>query len=145
MTNCADTGFLVKLYFHEPESLKASAIAARAGKPVLLSQLTVLELKNALHLNVFQKKINESTRHSAWSAFEADLANGLHAVIPISSAAHYEKAAGLADKYSATEGSRSLDLLHVAAALLLRADELLSDDARQRKVAIGEGLKVRPH
>ena len=144
MTSYADTGFLVKLYLHEPESPEAGAIAANASKPILLSPLTVLELKNALHLNVFQKRINESTRHAAWSSFETDLASGLHAVMPIPGAEHYGRAAELADKYSATEGSRSLDMLHVAAALFLQADELLSFDSRQRKVAVGEGLKVRP-
>ena len=144
MTSYADTGFLVKLYLHEPESRQASLIAASTRKPILLSQLTVLELKNALHLNVFQKKITEATRRAAWSAFETDLAAGLHAVMPIPSADHYGKAGELADKYSGAEGNRSLDLMHVAAALLLQAGELLTLDSRQRKVAIGEGLKVRP-
>lgn len=73
-----------------------------------------------------------------------DLHNGLHAVTPIPSADLYAKAAELADHYSAREGTRSLDLLHVAAALLLDASELLSFDSRQRKVAAGQGLKVRP-
>ena len=144
MTSYSDTGFLVKLYLEEPESPKAIAAAQSASKPILLSPLTFLEMKNALHLNVFQKKITEETRRAAWSAFEADLDNGLHAVMPIPSIEHYEKAGELADQYSSTEGSRSLDLLHVAAALLLDAGELLSFDTRQRKVAAGQGLRVRP-
>lgn len=64
--------------------------------------------------------------------------------MPIAGAEHYGRAGELSDKYSATEGSRRLDLLHVAATLFLRAGELLSFDACQRKAALGEGLKVRP-
>jgi predicted nucleic acid-binding protein len=144
MTSYADTGFLVKLYLHEPESQQAGEIMTLLRKPVLLSQLTILELKNAFHLNVFQKKISEATRRAAWNAFEVDLADGLHVVRPIPGSEHYARAGELADTYSAKEGSRSLDLLHVAAALILQADELLSLDTRQRKVALAEGLKVRP-
>jgi hypothetical protein len=39
---------------------------------------------------------------------------------------------------------RSLDLLHVAAALILEARVFFSFDDRQRKAAAGEGLNVKP-
>jgi predicted nucleic acid-binding protein len=41
-------------------------------------------------------------------------------------------------------GTRSLDLLHVAAALALEAKVFLSFDDRQRKAAASEGLQVKP-
>jgi predicted nucleic acid-binding protein len=44
-----------------------------------------------------------------------------------------------AEKYS-----RSLDLMHVAAAILLGAETFLSFDGRQKQVAEAEGLLVRP-
>jgi len=41
-------------------------------------------------------------------------------------------------------GTRSLDLMHAAAALLLGSETFLSFDERQRKAAKSEGLKVKP-
>ena len=43
-----------------------------------------------------------------------------------------------------TLGTRSLDLLHVAAALVLDTKVFFSFDDRQRKAAASEGLKVKP-
>jgi hypothetical protein len=40
--------------------------------------------------------------------------------------------------------TRSLDLMHVAAALLCKARVFLSTDTRQRAAAKAEGLEVKP-
>ena len=50
--------------------------------------------------------------------------------------------AALSDCYTPRLATRSLDLLHVAAATLLGAKVFYSFDERQRKAAAGEGLKV---
>lgn len=144
MTSYADSGFIVSLYKQETTSQEASAAFQRTTLPVLFSALTHLEVRNALRLAVFRGEISEEERASKWQRFQEDLSNGLYAVMPIPATALHERAGELADKYSATEGTRSLDLLHVAAAQLLEAGELLSFDTRQRKVAVSEGLKVRP-
>jgi len=39
-------------------------------------------------------------------------------------------------------GHRGFDILHVAAALILEADEFLTFDANQKRLAELEGLKV---
>ena len=41
-------------------------------------------------------------------------------------------------------GTRSLDLMHVAAAMILEAGLFLSFDERQRKAAEAEGLRTEP-
>jgi hypothetical protein len=51
-------------------------------------------------------------------------------------------AARFSERYSATVGTRSLDILHVAAAKALRAVEFV--DGRQRTLAAAVGLKVAP-
>jgi hypothetical protein len=48
------------------------------------------------------------------------------------------------ERKSASLGTRSLDLMHVAAAMLLEATAFLSFDDRQRKAAAAEGLGVFP-
>lgn len=144
MKSYADSGFVVSLYKNEETSAQASRTLQSTRPPVLLSSLGLLEVRNAFHLAVFRKQITEPERQLKWQRFNEDLDAGLYAMPPIAQAELYAKAGELADKYSATEGTRSLDLLHVAAALLVEAGELLSFDARQRKVAASEGLKVRP-
>jgi hypothetical protein len=44
--------------------------------------------------------------------------------------------------HSETLGTRSLDILHVAAALVLGSSEFLTFDARQAALAKAAGLKV---
>ncbi len=144
MKSYADSGFVVSLYKVEATSEEASRAMQRASPPVLLSYLSCLEVRNALHLSVLRQEITEAERRSKWQLFQEDVQAGLYSVMPLPQAELHEKAGELADKYSSTEGSRSLDLLHVAAALLLKAGELLSFDTRQRKIAVSEGLRVRP-
>ena len=48
------------------------------------------------------------------------------------------------EKHAATEGQRTIDLLHVALAFECGAKTFLSFDTRQRKLAKAAGLKVKP-
>ena len=50
----------------------------------------------------------------------------------------------LSKRHTMTGGHRSLDMLHVATALHLGAREFLTFDAKQRKLATDEKLKVKP-
>jgi hypothetical protein len=56
----------------------------------------------------------------------------------------FRRAARLSELHSATTGTRSLDILHVAAAKSLRAVEFISFDGRQRALASAIGFKVAP-
>jgi predicted nucleic acid-binding protein len=53
-------------------------------------------------------------------------------------------AAQLSERHSAVIGTRSLDVLHIAAAKTLGAVELLSFDTRQRTLAATLGLSTSP-
>jgi hypothetical protein len=56
----------------------------------------------------------------------------------------FRVASALSKHHSATTGTRSLDILHVAAAKSLRAAEFIAFDRRQRLLATALGLKVAP-
>ncbi len=56
----------------------------------------------------------------------------------------FRVASTLSKRHSATKGTRSMDILHVAAAKALRASEFISFDSRQRLLATALGLKVAP-
>ena len=58
--------------------------------------------------------------------------------------AMFHRAEGLSAKYAAETGARSLDILHVAAAVELDADAFASFDERQRAMARKAGLKLLP-
>ena len=56
----------------------------------------------------------------------------------------WEKALSLSRRRTARLGTRTLDLLHVAAALVFAPDVFYTFDVRQRTLAHAERLRVRP-
>ena len=144
MSVYADTGFIVSLYKTETTSARAARIMKRLQAPVWLSQLGELELRNAFHLSVFRGELGADAAARKMRLFLGDMQTGIFSIMPVPAFSLYSKAAELADRHSARLGTRSLDLMHVAAALLLKAETFLSFDERQRKAAKAEGLKVLP-
>lgn len=144
MNAYADTGFVVTLYKEENTSARAVALMARQTASVRLSQLGELEFRNALHLAVFRGELTADDAALKKRLFQDDIANGIFTITPVPASGLFAKSFELADRHSARLGTRSLDLMHVAAALLLKAELFLSFDERQRKAAKAEGLKVKP-
>ena len=144
MNAYADTGFVVTLYKEESTSARAAALMARQMASVRLSQLGELEFRNALHLAVFRGELTSADAALKKRLFLEDVANGIFTITPVPASELFAKSFKLADRHSARLGTRSLDLMHVAAALLLKAETFLSFDERQRKAAKAEGLKVKP-
>jgi predicted nucleic acid-binding protein len=57
----------------------------------------------------------------------------------------FHRAETLSQRHAAKVGARSMDILHIAAALESGCTELISFDDRQRKLAAAEGMTVSPH
>jgi len=144
MSAYADTGFIVSLYKEESTSAEANTAIRSVEGPVLLSELSVLEFHNAMNLAVFRKEITENARAIISQRFESDLESGVFRVLAVPSSKLYPTSTRLSDAHSPTLGTRSLDLMHVAAALILGAETFLSSDSRQREAAKREGLTVLP-
>lgn len=144
MSTYADTGFVVSLYKAETTSARAAAAMKRIKAPVWLSPLGELELRNAFQLSVFRSEIDAKASELKKRLFLEDVENGIFAIMPVPASSLYQKSMELSERHSAKLGTRSLDLMHVAAALLLGAETFLSFDDRQRKAAKAEGLKIRP-
>ena len=140
----ADTGFIASLYLEETTSDDAEAIFEAHGSPLPLTPLVFLELRNAFNLAVKRGRITESVRNGLWSRFESNLADGVFVRTPVESADLYSRARELSDRHTVREAPRTLDLLHVAAALTLGVREFLTFDFRQHAVAKAEGLRLRP-
>jgi predicted nucleic acid-binding protein len=137
----ADTSFLASLYFPDAHSAEAVRRMERLPLPVLVTPLIELELVNARQLRLFRKEVQPADAQAADAAFRADLRNGVLAMRPLTEEV-FVRAVQLASEWTAKLGTRSLDILHVVAAITLRADSFHTFDERQRKLAKAAGLVV---
>jgi hypothetical protein len=100
-----------------------------------------LELTNAVQLRIFRRELTATQADAALAAFDADLRSGVFSGIP-TPAATYVKARQLSRTYSAKLGAWTLDIIHVAAALVLQASTFYTFDGRQRDPARLTGLST---
>jgi predicted nucleic acid-binding protein len=115
-----------------------------AGSPsVWITEFNRAELGNAIFQQVFLKRLNPADAAQVWSDFKRDCANGVWTGVGFPSRA-WETSIDLARRYGATLGVRTLDSLHVACALELRADKFWTFDERQAKLAEAVGLDTKP-
>lgn len=142
MSVYADTGLLCSLYAPDAHTDAAIARMGRAKEPIPLIWLHQLELRNALRLRVFRREITAAQRDAALNAFLADAAGGIYAAADPVLGAVMMEAERLSALQSEKLGTRSLDILHVAAALVLGASEFWTFDKRQAALAKAAGLKV---
>jgi predicted nucleic acid-binding protein len=141
LSSYADTSFLVSLYILDVNSVPAANFMRHVRLPLLLTPLGELELAIALQLRVFRKELTPPEIKAASALFRKDLEAGILSLKPLS-ASTYERARQIARRRTAHLGTRTLDILHVAAALLLQADTFYTFDHDQRRLAKAEGLKV---
>ena len=152
MSAYADTSFLVSLYTPDAYSAAAAARMDRQRASLYLTPFGELELTNALQLRLHRQELTAAEVEAAYRAFQEDLGNGVFSSKAIPPAV-FDRARHMARRRTSELGTRTLDILHVASALLLRADVFYTFDHRQRDLARAEGLKtpdllkpgVRPH
>ena len=138
----ADTGFLVSLYL--PDAYSPLATSLLRSKPVfLLNALVEAEFINAVQLAVFRKQSTIAGAAAIYDAFSQHQRSGLFRAEPLGLEV-WEKAVELSRKHTAIIGARTLDVLHVAAALLLKPDVFFTFDKRQAKLARVLRLEVAP-
>jgi predicted nucleic acid-binding protein len=121
--------------------LRTDPVSILSGWPVFITPLGELELVNALQLRLFRKEVRLTETRAAHSAFRTDLQEGVFVMRPLADEA-FNRARQLASKWTARLGTRSLDILHVAAAVVLRADTFCTFDDRQKKLARAAKLAV---
>jgi len=138
-----DTSFLVALYVPDANSAEAvRRMQEQTGATFLLSDLAELELTNALQQRLFRKELKTAEIQAAQRAFREDLEQGVWQRQSAEAGVVYERALRLAAKWTATLGTRTLDILHVAIALELGAVFFYTFDKRQARLARAERLKI---
>jgi predicted nucleic acid-binding protein len=105
-----------------------------------LTPLHRAEWFHAIAQHVFRGAITETKAGELHSLFEKDTKTGpwREAALPEQA---FDLCADLARRYGPKLGVRTLDSLHVACALELKADRFWTFDERQAKLAKARGLK----
>ena len=144
MSIYADTSVLFSLYVTDANSPKADAWRQANPVPLGFTGFHRFELRNALSLAVFQQRLTTAESLAAWQEVQQDLASGLLVAMPDLWGKLLREAEHLAEHHTPVIGARSLDILHVAAALVSGATEFCTLDTRQAKLAKVAGLHVQP-
>ena len=144
MNGYADTSFLLSLYREQSSSRTANDTMRGLSESLPLTALVFLELRNGLNLAQFRGEIDAKTREAAWVHVQQDIRDGILTHVMPATAAVYDKAAELSDRHGSAIGTRTLDVLHVAAAFVLESNRFFSFDVRQRALAEKAGLTVEP-
>lgn len=145
-----DTSFLCAFYRQQDNSREAAAHFKAMTEPLHVTGLLLYEFRQSLRFQVWLHSQNPCHGFSAKDCDQAladlqtDLDSGAVVIVPADSADVHRVAERLSAGYTKVNGHRALDILHVATAIHLGAEEFLSFDGNQRKLARAEGLKVKP-
>ncbi|HEX8818145.1 MAG TPA: type II toxin-antitoxin system VapC family toxin [Terriglobales bacterium] len=136
-----DTSFLVSLYTLDVNSSIAAKVIEHSTGEHIVTVFVELEVLNALELRVFRKEISGQDADAALRSFETDLASKVFRLVATPELV-FERAGQFSKQWTRRVGSRTLDLVHVAAAVELGCDIVYTFDRHQRKLADSMGLKV---
>lgn len=138
-----DTSALIKLYVREDGSEDVQAWVASQDDPLPVWELQEMELMNALYLKVFWKEIALHEAEAQIELFRERQRQEFY-VFPDFERLSWVDTFRRICRETAEIGSRTLDIQHVACALLLEPNSFISYDERQRNLATKVGLNVLP-
>ena len=141
MTSYADTSFLTSLYLKDGHSHTADQLLPNLTE-CLLTPLHRAEWFHAIAQYVYRGVLIEIKARELHRLFEQDVKAGPWREVPFPEHA-FELCADLARRHGAKLGMRTLDTLHVACALELKAKEFWTFDDRQAKLAKAQGMRLR--
>jgi predicted nucleic acid-binding protein len=138
----ADTSFLAALY---PDIHRHHKTAVRfmsgTAPDILFTPVNRVELRKAIRQRLHREQFQASDADRIFAEMDTDLREGFLVHRPINHTDVYR----LADELSAKHpGQRTLDLLHVASAIALKARTRLTFDDPQAALGKAMGLRVKP-
>ncbi len=140
----ADSSFMISLYLPEPERTERPvAYMERHREALPFTPQHRLEVRNAIRLLVWSKRITAADRSRAFREIEEDLDSEVFIIhVALNYTNTYRGAERIGAGHNERIGCRSADLFHVAAAFELGFKDFLSFDEKQRQIARAAGLKV---
>jgi predicted nucleic acid-binding protein len=135
-----DTSFLFSLYVHNENTERATRLIRRQSKTLQVTPFLDYEFYNALHAAEFTEALRKGSSQAALNRYRNDFSEGVLELSALELDACFEIAKELTRKYTASFGYRAFDVLHVAAALQMKAEMFLTFDRSQQRLALSEGL-----
>lgn len=136
----ADTSVLVSLYVRDSH-LPAARELMKSNPRVFFTPFHLAECFHAVAQQAFQRRISIDQAESAQRDLETDLNTGVWLEVPMPESA-FLVCTDLARSQGPKFGMRTLDSLHVACALELKAERFWTFDERQKKLAKAQGLNT---
>jgi predicted nucleic acid-binding protein len=143
MNAYADSSFLLSLYSVDADSHSAAALVRQHQPVFYLTPFAEAEFTNAVELGVFTKPYTAREARSVRDYFLSHIRSGVFRVHDLPPDA-YAVARSLSLRHTAKLGTRALDVLHVASALMFKAEAFFTFDQRQHRLARAEGLRLLP-
>ena len=137
----ADSSFLISSYVqdtHVNEFLRRISI----HPTIWITPFHKTETAHGIYLHVFYKKLSPEAATRAWREFQQDCAAGIWTSVNLPDGI-WDGSIDLARKHGPTLGVRTLDSLHVACALQLKAQRFWTFDERQARLAEAVGLDTK--
>jgi len=139
LTTYVDTSFVVSLYLTDQHSAEARRRIAGAP-PICFTPFHGAEAAHAFAQHVFHGKASVAEMQRVSRQLDKDRASGLWLEVSMPESV-FEVCADLARRHVPRLGLRTLDSLHVACALQLKAEQFWTFDERQAKLAKAVGFK----
>jgi predicted nucleic acid-binding protein len=137
----ADTSVICGLLHEQDNSREADALFATEGRGILISSLIAFEFKQAARLQTFRF---EADRSQGWAEretvrmlaqFDANVEAKVFVFAEVDWADVHSRAERLSAAFTRKEGYRTLDVLHVATALQVKAEQFWTLDGAQAALA----------
>jgi predicted nucleic acid-binding protein len=137
-----DSSFIISAYIPDAHSNRAEERLA-LGFSVWMTPFNSVEVESTIFQQVFFKGLSFLEAQRTAADFQRDILSGIWSPIefPINA---WSICVILARQYGPTIGVRTLDSLHVACALELKADKFWTFDDRQARLAEAVGLDISP-
>lgn len=146
MCSIWDTSALLKLYVAEPDSSDFLELLAATRAPILTSAVTAAELQCALYRKELAGDLKEGGAHRAFQKFQADV--NADRIVNVPPGYDVSAASGeiIRRAFSGRRPVmvRSLDVIHLASAVVSGAETLVATDLRLREAAKRAGFKLEP-
>ena len=136
-----DTSVWMSYYLRDSNYQNALALRATHADAIWTIWQSI-EFNNAVRACVVTRNLNAQLVRGVGKALQSDLSQRRMRPIPMPVYAWWQEAEALSKAHATTLGVRTLDLLHVAAARVLKATHFCTFDTRQHALARAAGLRI---
>ncbi len=141
----ADASFVVSFCARDEHGGKAWRWWRKANCIMMVSRLVLLEAENAIRvLPLTSQKFTREEVKESLETLKRAILEGFFEIREVPVRRLYPAAQRLSQTHSTCAHFGAMDILHVASAMELGCDLLLSFDKKQRELAQAEGLAVMP-